>query len=107
VERIVAEKQVKLCKANTRTSKFYLVHWLGYSDAQNTWEPEANISDDVSEIEFAHKNVLPNASYPVAHCRLETKSEAQPNRFPVIRRNHGHRNAAEHFPHIHCLVNQK
>ena len=38
VERIISSKRDKHGK------KFYLVKYLGYSDAHNTWEPEENVS---------------------------------------------------------------
>ena len=36
VERILAERRIK-------RKKFYLIKWKGYSDAENSWEPEENL----------------------------------------------------------------
>lgn len=50
VDRIVAEKSMPINKATSQTSKFYLIKWLGHSDAGNTWEPHHHVSDQVDSL---------------------------------------------------------
>ena len=107
VEKIVAEKSVMLCKANkwnTKSSKFYLVQWLGYSDASNTWEPEAHVSDDVSELPVPVQRVV---THSLAHRRMATTSEAKQGSFLVTGRIEFSLKMRTSSHHIHFEVNRK
>jgi hypothetical protein len=107
VEKIVAEKSVMLCKANkwnTKSSKFYLVQWLGYSDASNTWEPEAHVSDDVSELPVPVQRVV---THSLAHRRMATTSEAKQGSFLVTSGIEFSLKMRTSSHHIHFEVNRK
>jgi hypothetical protein len=47
VDRIVAEKTVQITKSGTKMMKFFLIHWLGHSDSENTWEPHHHVCDQL------------------------------------------------------------
>ena len=39
-----------------RGSLEYLVHWRGYSDEEDTWEPEENVKNSASLLRNFHRN---------------------------------------------------
>ena len=56
VEAIIAHR------GSTR-NRSYLVHWKGYSSAEDSWEPEANL-EHVADLLRAYKKAHPKAFLP-------------------------------------------
>jgi len=52
---------------------YYLVKWLGYSEAEATWEPLSNLSGSLPLVRLFHENTDKKAQIAQKHHKIEAK----------------------------------